>query len=89
MMSDSLETRLATLDASALAGLLRKRAGSDEDFRLRLATQLVAGDAREQGTPLDPAAFRQRAEALLEPAGTLQHRRYWDGPHSDIDQAAL
>lgn len=88
-MSDSLETRLATLDASALAGLLRKRAGSDEDFRLWLAAQLAAGDAREQGTPLDPAPFRQRAEALLEPALTLQHRGHWDGPHSDIDEAAL
>lgn len=88
-MSDDLEVRVAALDAGVLAGLLCKRAGSDEDFRLWLATQLETLDARERGASLDPEPFRQRAEALLEPASTVQHRRHWEGPHSDIDEAAL
>lgn len=88
-MNDDLEARVAALDASVLARILCKRAGSDEDFRLWLAAQLAALDARVRGASLDPEPFRQRAEALLEPARTIPPRRYWDEPHFDIDEAAL
>lgn len=88
-MSDDIEARLKTRDAGVLAALLLKRAGSDDDFRLWLATELAALDAQELRTPLDPEPFRRRAEALLEVTRSSTHRRSWDEPASDIDEAAL
>lgn len=72
-----------------LAALLLKRAGLDDGFRLWLATELAALDARQSQTLLDPEPFRRRAEALLETTRGSEYRRSWDEPTSDIDEAAL
>ena len=88
-MSEGIEARLEALDASVLAALQQKRAGSDEDFRLWLATELAALDARELRIPLDPEPFRHRAEALLQAARGGERGRHWDDSGSGIDEAAL
>ena len=88
-MSEGIEARLEALDASVLAALLQKWAGSDEDFRLWLATKLAALDARELRIPLDPEPFRHRAEALLQAARGGERGRHWDDSDSGIDEAAL
>ena len=88
-MSDGTEARLKTRDAGVLAALLLKRAGSDDDFRLWLATELAALDAQELRTPLDPEPFRRRADALLKSARGRTRRRHWDDSGANIDEAAL
>lgn len=88
-MSDHIEARLKTRAAGLLAALLLKRAGSDDDFRLWLETELAALDAQELRAPLDPEPFRRRAEALLEVPRGRTRRRSWDEPVSDIDEAVL
>ena len=88
-MSDDVATRLNALDAGALAALLSKRAVSDEDFRLWLATELAALGARELRTPLDPEPFRVRAEALLDSTRGGQRGRHRDDFGSSSDEAAL
>ena len=79
-MSDDMEARLQALDPGILAALLSKRAGSDADFCLWLGAQLAALSLR----PLDPEVFRQRVQALLEPAC-----RQREDPGCEIDEAAL
>lgn len=88
-MSDDIAARLNARDAGVLAALLLKRAGSDDDFRLWLATELAALDAQELRTPLDPEPFRRRADALLESARSTTRRRHWDDLGASIDEAVL
>ncbi|MDP3674485.1 MAG: hypothetical protein Q8R44_05250 [Novosphingobium sp.] len=88
-MSDGVEARLKMRDAGVLVALLVKRAGSDDDFRLWLATELAALDAQELRAPLDPEPFRRRADALLESARSTTRRRHWDDLGVNIDEAAL
>ncbi|MBE0532625.1 MAG: hypothetical protein IH626_17515 [Rhodospirillales bacterium] len=88
-MSGGIEDQLKALDKDALAALLLKRTGFDEDFRLWLTAELVTLAAREKRTPLDPEPFRRRAEALLEAVHSGRRGRHWDDGSSSVDEAAL
>ena len=88
-MSSGIEAQLKTLDDDALAALLLKRAGFDEDFRLWLETELAALGARETRRPLDSKPFRRRVAALFEVNHDRRRRRLRDDVGSDIDEAAL
>lgn len=88
-MSGGIEAQLKALDGGALAALLLKLAGFDEDLRLWLETELAALSARETRRPLDPEPFRRRVAALFEVNHERRRRRHWDDVGSDIDEAAL
>lgn len=88
-MSGGIEAQLKALDGGALAALLLKRAGLDEDFRLWLETELAALGARETRKPLDAEPFRRRVAALFVVNHDRRRRRHWNDVGSDIDEAAL
>jgi len=85
-MTDELEGRLAALDKARLLDLLLRRAGRDDEFRLWLGAELAVRKARETRAPLDPEAFRQRAEAIFSADPSRRRRGEWE---SGVDEAAL
>lgn len=91
-MTQAKECRAQHLHALAreeLEAFLLERAEEDEDFAFLLDARLAASMPHEADTPLDPAPFRRRAEALLSAADSGRRRRSWDERGADVDEAAL
>jgi uncharacterized Zn finger protein len=91
-MTHAKERRAQHLHALAreeLEAFLLKRAEEDEDFAFWLDARLAASMLHEANTPLDPAPFRRRVEALLCAAGSGHRRRHWNEWGAEVDEAAL
>jgi len=80
---------LRALARQALEALVLERAETGEGFALWLDPRLAASLPRGTGTPLDPAPFRRRAEALFSGAGSGRRRRGWGERGAGVDEATL
>jgi len=80
---------LRALARDVLEALVLDRAEADTDFGHWLDARLAVLRPREAGTPLDPAPFRGRAEALLSAAGSGRRGRRRYGRGAAVDEAEL
>ena len=81
---------LRALAREALDALVLERAEMDAGFALWLDARLAVSVRAAEGTQLDPAPFRRRAEALLTAVlGSGRRRRRWDERGAGVDEAAL